>query len=359
MTSIKFNSTNTQFFATLRKRVNQYFEDNKIQPTGNYKLFIKTGLLIAGLAGCYTWLVFYTPASILLALFLCSLMGILFAAVGFNVMHDGSHGSYSNINWLNTIMAHTLNLLGGSAYMWKHKHNFAHHSFTNIEGMDEDIDIKPFLRVNTSQKKYWFHRWQHIYSFLLYGFTYLIWIFFQDFRKYFSRKVTALIEIPKLNLSQHIIFWMTKITYATTFFILPIWQVGVLKTLLGYGMLVFVCGILIAIVFQLAHVHEEAAFVEPKGEPFVIENDWAIHQINTTANFATRQSWHNWFWGGLNFQIEHHLFPRISHIHYPAISKIVKQTCREFNIAYNEFPTVVSAIYSHLTHLRKLGSAAY
>jgi linoleoyl-CoA desaturase len=149
--------------------------------------------------------------------------------------------------------------------MWKHKHNIAHHSFTNIEGMDEDIDIKPFLRVNASQKRYWFHRFQHIYGLILYGFTYLMWIFFNDFKKYFSRKVTDHTALPPMNLREHLAFWLTKIAYAVTFFILPVWQVGLLKTLLGYGMLVFVTGILIAIVFQLAHVHEEAAFVQPQG----------------------------------------------------------------------------------------------
>ncbi|HNR07042.1 MAG TPA: acyl-CoA desaturase [Saprospiraceae bacterium] len=357
MAAIKFISNNTQFFPVLRKRVNQYFEEKGIPQTGNYKLYIKTALLSAGLIGTYLWLVFFTPHSILLGLLLCGILGVLVAAVGFNVMHDGAHGSYSNISWLNNVMAYSLNVLGGSSFMWKHKHNIAHHSFTNIEGMDEDIDIKPFLRVNTSQKRYWFHRFQHIYGLILYGFTYLMWIFFNDFKKYFSRKVTDHTALPPMNLREHLTFWLTKFAYAVTFFILPVWQVGLLKTLLGYGMLVFITGILIAIVFQLAHVHEEAAFVEPQGEPFVIENDWAIHQINTTANFATKQKWHSWFWGGLNYQIEHHLFPRISHVHYPEISKIVKQTCREFNIAYNEFPTVIHAIHSHFTHLKKLGVA--
>lgn len=357
MATIQFANNNAQFFTILKERVNKYFEENKIKMTGNYKLYLKTLLLVCFLAFVYTWLVFFTPESIGLSLLLCGLTGCLFAAIGFNVMHDGAHGSYSTKSWLNNIMSRSLELMGGSSFMWKAKHNVAHHSFTNIEGMDEDIDILPFMRVNKGQKWYWVHKFQHIYSFLLYGLTYFAWIYINDFKKYFTHKVTDSTPIPKMSWIDHVTFWTAKIGYLSIFIAIPIWQVGLVQTLLGYGFLVFICGILIAITFQLAHVNEDAEFVIPQGDKYTIENEWAIHQIKTTSNFATKQKWHGWFWGGLNYQIEHHLFPRISHIHYPEISKIVKQTCKEFNIAYSEFPTVVSALYSHLMHLKALGVA--
>ncbi|MEP7266615.1 MAG: acyl-CoA desaturase [Saprospiraceae bacterium] len=356
MAVIRFSNNNAQFFITLKGRVNDYFEDNKIKMTGNYKLYIKTFLLMSALLGIYSWLVFFTPQNIFLALSLCGVLGLLFAGVGFNVMHDGAHGSYSSKSWLNQMMAYSLEFMGGSSYLWKLKHNVAHHSFTNIEGMDEDIDILPLMRVNKGQKKIWIHRFQHIYSFLLYGLTYVTWIYFNDFKKYFLRKIKET-NVPKFPLKDHIVFWGTKLTYLAIFLAIPIWQVGLWYTLLGYGIMVFICGVFIAFTFQLAHVNEETEFVIPVGDKYTIENEWAVHQIVTTTNFATKQKWHGWFWGGLNYQIEHHLFPRISHIHYPAISKIVKQTCSEFNVAYKEFPTVVSAIYSHLVYLKNLGVA--
>lgn len=356
MTTVKFTNNNTQFFSTLRNRVNTYFDDRKISPTGNYILYLKTAILVLLLIATYVWLVFFTPNHIWLDLLLCSAMGFLFAAIGFNVMHDGAHGSYSKKSWLNKLMSYSLDLMGGSSFMWNFKHNVAHHSFTNIAGMDEDIDIRPFIRINDNQKQFWIHRFQHIYGLLLYGLSYFMWIYVNDFQKYFKHKVAEGVIIPPMTWRQQLHFWSTKIAYLAIFVAIPIWQVGLLETVLGYGMLVFVCGILIAITFQLAHVHGEAEFIAPVGDNYLVENDWAIHQINTTANFATKQKWHAWFWGGLNFQIEHHLFPRISHIHYPAISKIVKQTCQEFNIAYTEFPTVVNAIYSHLMYLKTLGT---
>ncbi|MEP7320771.1 MAG: acyl-CoA desaturase [Saprospiraceae bacterium] len=356
MPTVKFSNNNAQFFSTMRTRVNEYFKDRKIATTGNYKLYTKTAILVGLMILNYIWLVFFTPHNILIGLLLCSSLGFLFAAIGFNVMHDGAHGSYSNKSWLNRLMSYSLDLLGGSSYMWYFKHNVAHHSFTNIEDMDEDINIRPLMRVNKEQEQLKIHKFQHYYGLFLYSFSYFIWIYVNDFQKYFKRRIAHSVVIPKMTFLQNLQFFLSKVGYIIIFVGIPIWQVGFLKTLMGYGLMVFVCGILIGITFQLAHVNEETEFVAPEGESFVVENEWAIHQINTTANFATKQKWHGWFWGGLNFQIEHHLFPRISHIHYPAISKIVKQTCREFNVAYTEFPTLLSAISSHLTHLKHLGT---
>jgi linoleoyl-CoA desaturase len=86
-----------------------------------------------------------------------------------------------------------------------------------------------------------------------------------------------------------------------------------------------------------------------------VEDEWAVHQLKTTANFATKSKFVSWFTGGLNFQIEHHLFPHISHIHYPAISEIVKDVCKEYNIHYIEYPKVRLAVASHVAHLREMG----
>jgi linoleoyl-CoA desaturase len=250
-----------------------------------------------------------------------------------------------------------LNVMGGCAFIWKQKHNNNHHSYTNIEGMDDDINIKPFIRTNAGQKKYWFHRFQHIYGFLLYGLSYLFWVFYQDFKKYFSRKISRISPLRKMKLKDHILFWVTKCSYVLIFLVIPAYNTGIVNTLLGYSMMVFVCGFVIAIVFQLAHLFEDSEFVIPQNDTLNIENEWAIHQISTTANFATRNKLVSWLCGGLNFQIEHHLFPKISHIHYPQVAKIVRETCSEFNIFYKEFPSVLSAVRSHFIHLRKTGLA--
>jgi linoleoyl-CoA desaturase len=132
-------------------------------------------------------------------------------------------------------------------------------------------------------------------------------------------------------------------------------MVGVVNTLIGFSVAAFICGLTISVVFQLAHMVEDTEFPSPDIVTNKINNEWAIHQVSTTANFATKNKLVSWLLGGLNFQVEHHLFPRISHIHYPKINQFVKETCQEFNIAYHEYPTMLKAFGSHLAHIKKLG----
>lgn len=346
------------FFQRLRDVTDAYFKENGLRKTGDARLYWKTVILLSALAGLYAWLVFFTPASAWAALALCALLGLVVASVGFNVMHDGAHGSYSSRKWVNELMGHSLNLLGGSVHFWKLKHNVNHHTFTNIEGLDDDIDIKPWVRTHTGQPKHWFHRFQHIYGLLLYGLTYLFWIFYNDLKKYFTGKIADHTRMKPLSLKEHLVFWATKLCYVAVFLVLPMYFAGVLPTLLGYSVMVFVTGLFIAVVFQLAHVVEQAEFVDPAAGGGDIRSEWAVHQVATTANFATRNKLWNWLFGGLNFQVEHHLFPKISHVHYPAINQRLKQVCAEFNVKYREFPTLRSALWSHLVHLRHVGMAA-
>ena len=353
MQRVSFNNKNSVFFNALKEKVDAYFKSNNIRETGNYKLYLKTIFLSLSAVALYTILVFFTP-NVWLSISLCMLLGINLAGIGFNVMHDGAHGSFSRKTWVNELMGYSLNALGGSVYLWKYKHNVNHHSFTNIEGMDDDIDIKPWIRVHEDQKKYWYHRFQHIYWVGLYGVTYLLWIFVQDYKKYFTGKIG---ETPfrKMDVKEHFIFWISKILYIGAFIVLPIFKVGLMDTIIGYSVASFVCGLVIAIVFQLAHVVEDAEFATPDSPNFKIETEWAVHQIQTTANFATKSKIVSWFTGGLNFQVEHHLFPRISHIHYPKISQLVRETCEQFGVTYLEFPTVLSAVRSHVVHLKYVG----
>jgi len=138
---------------------------------------------------------------------------------------------------------------------------------------------------------------------------------------------------------------------------LPIWLVGFLPWLVGFLIIAMSAGFILSIVFQLAHTVEHTAFPTPSADANRIENEWAIHQIETTANFATKNKLISWLVGGLNFQIEHHLFPKVSHIHYPAISKIIKQACAEYGIRYIEFRRMRHANVSHAVHLKRMGRA--
>lgn len=355
LNSIRFSSAeNKQFYATLRKRVDEYFKTKNISKTGNYKLFIKTFVMI---------LLYLAPLAIMLTLslpwyaYVLGLVLMIFgmAGVGFCVMHDANHGSYSKINWLNKLLGHTMIILGGNAQNWKVQHG-EHHTYTNVHDHDHDISTISLLRFSPETPKKKIHKYQHWYAWFFYGFLTLSWISLKDFFQFFKFKNEGLIQKYKGNSTSE--FWLiifSKVLYYTLFLALPIILIDlpVWWIIIGFIAMHFFAGIIISTVFQLAHVMEESDFPKPD-ETGTIQNQWAIHQLKTTVNFSNSRIL-NWSLGGLNRQIEHHLFPDISHVHYNEISKIVRQTAEEFGIPYNFKPTLASAFISHINQLKKLG----
>ncbi|MFC6999014.1 fatty acid desaturase family protein [Rufibacter roseus] len=352
MATPKFIAPANSFYSELKRRTNAYFEEIGTHPTGNYKLYTKAAVLLSSMVLLYTHLVFFTPP-VWLALIECIVMGGVTAAIGFNVMHDGGHGSFSKKKWVNELAGLSLNMLGANIHMWTTKHNIIHHTYTNIDGVDDDLDARPFLRLCENQEHLKIHRYQHYYFWGAYSMLYIYWIFFTDYVKYFTQKVGD-IPIKKMSTKEHLSFWGFKVLHFMLFVVLPIYTVGFLPWLIGFLVYGMFTGLVLSIVFQLAHTVEHAHFPMPAQPSNKIEDEWALHQLKTTANFATKNKIVSWLTGGLNFQIEHHLFPRISHVHYPEISKIIKEACAEFGVAYNEFPKTRTAILSHIAHLRQL-----
>ncbi|MDO1448165.1 acyl-CoA desaturase [Rhodocytophaga aerolata] len=356
MPKVSFTHTQSPFFNILKGKVNHYFASRQLHTSGSRPLLIKSIIQVCTAITLYVWLVFFNPG-VWTSVVLCILFGMNLALIGFNIMHEGGHQSFSKHKWLNETSAYFLNVLGGNAYYWKIKHNINHHTYTNIEGMDSDIDVKPFMRLNENQPRYALHRFQHLYWIGLYGISYVVWVFYHDFEKYFTGKIAANAGAYTLDAKEHTIFWVTKLAYVIVYIALPIIMLGPLQALVGFAIATFVCGTFISVVFQLAHVVEGTVFPVPNEQSNKIEDEWAIHQVKTTANFATNSKVVSWLLGGLNFQVEHHLFPKISHIHYPAINKLVKETCEEFNITYLEHASVLKAFRSHMHFIKRLGTA--
>lgn len=346
---------NLKFFRTLNTRVNAYFKDNNIKKTGNWKIHLKTVILFS---------VFLAPYFLILALdlpvwghlLLSILMGIGMAGIGMNVMHDGNHGSYSTKSWVNKFMGGTIYVLAGNVYNWQVQHNVLHHTYTNIHGHDEDLDAGKIIRFTQNAKWRRFHKFQHYYSVFLYGLLTFNWAITTDFlqmSRYIRRKLSyGEAKSPKFLWTTLII---TKLIYVAIWIVLPI-MMGIVwwQVLLGFFVMHYTAGLILSIVFQLAHVVDETANPIPD-ENGEIENTWAIHQLYTTANFAPKNKIVNWFTGGLNHQIEHHLFPNISHVHYSKIAEIIKQTAAECNLPYHEFKTMRGAVAAHFRHLKELG----
>ena len=344
-----------KFFRTLNSRVNNYFKENNISKAGNWKLHLKAVILFTVFLVPY-FLILTSNMPFWVHLLLTIVMGIGMAGLGMNVMHDGNHGSYSNKKWVNKIMGGTIYVLAGNVYNWQVQHNVLHHTYTNIPGHDEDLEAGRIIRFTKNAQWYSFHRFQHYYSVFLYGLLTFNWAITTDFKQmkdYIKRKLSyGEPKSPKILWTTLII---TKIIYVAIWIVLPI-VIGIVwwKLLIGFFVMHYTAGLILSIIFQLAHVVEETENPSPN-ELGEMENTWAIHQLFTTTNFAPKNWLVNWYTGGLNHQIEHHIFPHISHIHYSKIAKIVRETAQECNLPYYEYKTMRSAVIAHFKHLKELG----
>lgn len=351
MKKVQFSKEKDLFFSELQKKVDAHLNNNHF---GNWKIYLKT-IFFLSLAIVNYVLILETSLG-LLHYGLWGILGFLFACIGFNVMHDGAHGSFSKAEKWNTAAGYTLNLMGCSVFHWKAKHNVFHHTYTNVNDYDDDIYILPIIRTNIDQPVKSFHRYQHIYAPLVYMVTYFWWVWPQDFKKYFFGKVGSHAIPKKMKSADHVIFWITKIMHVVLFFVFPIMVHGFVSTLIGYVIFVAVCGLFIAIIFQLAHVVPGVLFETISENNSQLES-FGKHQLATTADFSVDSKVAEFLFGGLNYQVEHHLFPRISHVHYPAIQKIVEKTAKEFGLEYHSFPTIWKAIQEHFLYLKFVGNA--
>lgn len=341
------------FYEEVKMRVQKYFEENRLSPHADWRMYLKTAIILAWLATAYIVLVFAT-SSLIMAIISAVAVAQGFALVGFNIMHDGNHGGYSRHKSVNWIMGFMLNLIGGSYWFWRHKHNILHHTYTNINELDEDIQLEGIMRMSPVQPRRPWQRYQQLYAFPAYSLMSLLWVTIGDFRKFFTGRIGDY-QLPKIRAGEATLFFLTKIFYFGYMLVLPMFFHPVLHVLGFFVLVHLVLGFTLALTFQLAHVVEGNTFPRPDPASATLDNEWAIHEVETTANFAPQNRLAAWYFGGLNFQIEHHLFPRVCHIHYPEISKIVKKACEEFGIQYVSYPTVRAAVAAHYRFLKMLG----
>jgi linoleoyl-CoA desaturase len=353
MPKISFANKEQPFYRSVKSAVNEYFTKTQQKKTGNWHLYAKTLVLIPLALLIYIFLLTGTYHAVV-GILLSVVLGFTLVAIAFNVMHDACHGSYSSRKWVNGLLSFTMNALGSNAMIWKIKHNILHHTYTNIDGLDDDIAKLPVLRLCPTQPRMPIHKYQHKYMFLVYSLSSLLWVYLTDFIKYFSRKIV--VTEMKLTPWDHVVFWTSKLLYVFFYAALPIYFVGFMPWLIGYLAVNMTMGLTLGLVFQLAHVVEKTGFEQTGDHDTVLDEEWAVHEIRTTANFAPGNRMITWFVGGLNYQVEHHLFPRISHIHYPAISRIVRNECRKFNLPYHSYPKMTEAIASHYRTMKALGN---
>lgn len=350
------NKEQRKFFSTLNKRINQYFKENNISKKANLEMVIKSIVFVASYILPFIAILLFNPP-LWANLVLWAVMGLALAGIGMSIMHDAIHGAYSDKKWVNYMMSLSLNLVGGSIQNWHWQHNYLHHFYTNIHDYDEDIEDKGTLKFSPYSKVKWFHKAQWIYAFFFYGLLTLYWVVGKDFVQYAKYTKNGVNDFSPLKskitflriLALKVVYFFAMLVMPTVFFNIPFAYV-----ISGFLLMHFISGIILTSVFQLAHSVEETDHPLPDEEGN-IQNAWAIHEMRTTTNFATDNKLINWYVGGLNFQVEHHLFPLICHVHYPHIAPIVQETAEEFGVPYIENETLGKALGSHLGLLHKYG----
>jgi linoleoyl-CoA desaturase len=355
--AIKFSTNRADFFSTLNQRVNEYFKSNNISRYANTQMRIKTLFMFGLYSIPFIIIITGLVTNPWLMLALCLLMGFGTAGIGLSVMHDANHGAYSNKSWVNNAVGYSLNVLGAGAFNWKVQHNVLHHTYTNIHDVDEDISPRGVLRMAPQSEWRSIHKFQHMYAWFLYGLMTLVWVIAKDFIRLVKYQKEGLVKRQKADIGKEwAILIATKLIYVGYILVLPMMVLPITwwQWLIGFVAMHYVAGFILAIIFQPAHVIDGTEYPMPDVNGNM-DNSWAIHQLYTTTNFANKSRFFSWYVGGLNFQVEHHLFPNVCHVHYKKISTIVKATTQEFGLPYKSEPTFVDAIVGHAKLLKELG----
>ncbi|MFI5221260.1 MAG: fatty acid desaturase family protein [Bacteroidia bacterium] len=359
MKIVKFSGNDPvqkQFASALRKNVHEYFAGKNLSVKATAAMYFKAIVMLTLYIALFVFLL-TMPMGWGFALLLIILMGIGEAGIGMSVMHEAAHGSFSGKKWINRLLASTMYMLGSNTFNWKVQHNLLHHRFTNIYGFDQDIETHSVIRLSDHAPLKKFHRFQHRYTFFLYGLMTLSKLV-TDFGQLMDfNKSGITLEQNHDPVKENVKLFFSKVIYLSIIIGLPWrftnfswWQI-----LTGFSILHVTAGMIMSTVFQMAHVVLNTMQPLPNAKG-IIENEWAVHQMNAIADFARNNLFLNWYIGGLNFQVEHHLFPNVSHIHYRKISPIVERTAHEFGVSYNCNATLTDALVSHFRKLKALGT---
>jgi len=352
MSTLKFSPDDENLYSEIKEKVGAYFKQNNLSTHANGLMILKTITLISAYFIPY-FIILLAPVPTMGMWLLAVVMGLAVAGIGMSVMHDACHGAYSSNQFVNRLLGYTINLIGGNRFNWKIQHNVKHHTFTNIYGADEDLSNGDVIRLSPFSEYKRFHRFQHIYTWFLYMLGTLSWVTIKDFRQ-FKHLYNEQAHIRNRSFHTELgILILSKILYYIYVVFIPfmVLDLALWQLLIGFLTIHFVAGFTLSITFQLAHVVENTA--QETLDPNPTLESWIVHQIKTTCNFARKSNFLNWYLGGLNFQIEHHLFPNVCHIHYRKISDIVKSIVLEHGINYNEYDTMLSAVRSHYLTLKK------
>jgi linoleoyl-CoA desaturase len=346
------------FAREVKAEVGAYFEQNRLSRHANPAMVVKTVVLSALYFGAYGLIV-----SGLLPLpwmwVACFVMGIGMAGIGFSVTHDALHGAYSASPRVNQVIGRLFDTLGANGYMWQITHNGIHHTWTNIQGFDEDLEVSPLIRLSPHTPFKPIHRFQHIFAFVAYSLATVFWVFVKDY-KYFLQRDLGPYRNKQHPRSEWLFLIASKALYYFAMIAVPLLVLEITwwQLLIGFLTVHLTGGLILGVIFQLAHVVEPTEHLEEDAAG-AMKGAWMLYQMRTTNNFARESRLLSWYVGGLNYQIEHHLFPRVCHVHYRQLSPIVERLAKKHGVPYHSCPTLWHAIRSHYRMLKRFGDPGY
>lgn len=342
------------FKKELNRRVEHYFESNQLRPRDNWQMYLKTLIIFIWVLTTWSFVVF-APVSLGIKAIGCMVLGLAIGAVGMSVGHDANHGGYSSNHRVNRMIGLTYDVIGLSSYLWRFRHNFLHHTYTNILGHDVEIHGDGLVRMTPTIEHQWFHKYQHLFIWFIYPVIPFYWSYGDIKKGLFQRKYHEH-DIPKLSILETVTLVGLKLFGLAWLIGVPIYLgYSPLVAIAGYAITYMTYGFVICVVFMLAHVLEPAEFIEPNPDSNSINDEWAILQVKTSVDFAPKNPILNWYVGGLNYQVIHHLFPHVCHIHYPQLAPIVADVCQEFGVKYNVYDTFTEALAANYNWLKVLG----
>ena len=263
----------------MKTRVADYFDSRGLSSKANASMVIKSCLLLA-LTFVPYGLILSNRFSPWVMLLLAIVMGVGMAGIGFGIAHDALHGAYTSNARINGLLGLSFDALGASSYLWKITHNIVHHTYTNIYGVDKDLAVSPLLRLSPNATRHWYHRFQHLYAFGLYACTTLFWVFIKDYQQLLDRDLGPYRD-KKHHTSSVLTLLGAKVFYYGYAIVVPLivlrvpwWQV-----LIGFAAMHFTAGLILGVVFQLAHVVEgpEHPLPDDAGR---MQNDWWLHNAD-------------------------------------------------------------------------------
>lgn len=351
------NSTDKAFSTALNQRVGAYFKDKAIDPQAGREMVLKSLILFGFYAALYALIISGAVSSLPLLFMLWALLGFGQSFLGMSVMHDAVHGAYTKDPFLNILLQVPIIAIGVEPKIWRIEHNVLHHTYPNVDGIDQDIHPRYIFRFTAQQPRRWYHAYQHLYATVFYGFLIIEWLTVKDLLKVWRYRRQGFFKTHREAASLMVVIVLKKLLFYMVFLVVPI-KVLPFDVWLVVSMfltMLVVAGIVMTIVFQLAHVVSQC---DSESDASALSaKSWYRQQLQTTCNFAHHNKLLSYLIGGLNFQVEHHLFPHVCHVHYPALAPIVKQTAEEFGLPYHYEHTFRDAVKAHYSHLKELGKA--